>query len=399
MISINALDRGTGLRRLALAALSLALQVGAIVAETVLGWFASARFAPREIAGARLVVRPGMVLTEASGSPERIGEASGALLAGPTRSLLRAMGLFPKLGSARMAQLVAGIPGEHRAELAAFAASAGIDAKRLMHANLVVDTCCSALGRVAQPEAGRPLMVARNMDFFPAAVLGGATLVTVVRPAGRHAFASVGWPGYNAVISGINAHGLTVCILLNYAAAGTRPGTPIAYRARQVLEGATTVDEAAQLFAASPVASSHYLLLADAAGMAVIWQDDAGVHRHDPSGGWLACSNGARDAVSALASDDRGRCLRALAATGGDADDAWLRASMTASYLSGINAQAMLFVPAQRRLQLAIGTGRLAAAIAPWYSVDLAPALSGGSVADLQVTPLGAPVRAAHYAA
>src|SRR6185436_5650885 len=128
------------------------------------------------------------------------------------------------------------IADDHRAELRAFARAAHIDAGALQRANLVVDTSCSALVRLADPATGQPLMVARNMDFFPAAVLGRATLVSVMRPTGKQAFASVGWPGYNGVISGMNARSLSACILLNYASGQARAGTPIAYRAREILE-------------------------------------------------------------------------------------------------------------------------------------------------------------------
>ncbi len=403
MISINALDRGTGVRRILLNAAAATLKGLSLIGETAFGWIASSRFVPRELSDARLVKRPGMVLAEMGGSPERIGEQGGQLLAAPTRTLMRVMGLFPAQSPARTEALTDGIHADHRAELRAYARAARIDAGALQRANLVVDTCCSALVSLPDAASGRPLMVARNMDFFPAAVLGRATVVSVVRPLGKHAFASVGWPGYNGVISGMNARGLSACILLNYGSVGARAGTPIAYRAREVLEGASTVDEAAALFASTAIASSHYLLLADASSTAIVWQDEDGVHRHDPRDGWLACSNGERDLASGLAVDDRGRCLRALAgsvgANGVGVDEAWMRAATTASYLTGINAQAMVFVPGRRVLQLAVGTASEPAAAAAWSEVDLSAALDGASVGTLEVVPLGRPGALQHYSA
>jgi hypothetical protein len=401
MISVNALDRGTGLRRLALDVAGAMLQAGSALIERPCAALGACAFLPGETDGGRLVVRHGLPLLETSGDPHRTGTASGELLARPTRRLLSVMRLFPPLVAARLAgraqTLAAGIAPEHRVELGAWARAAGVAEDDLLLANVVVDTCCSAL--VAEPAAGRPLMVGRNMDFFPAALLGRATVLSLVRSPDRLAFASLGWPGYTAVISGLNERGLCAMILLNYAATARRPGTPIAYRAREVLERCADVEEAAALFAASPVASSHYLLLADQQRAAVVWQHGGTTHRHDPRAGWLACSNGRRDHATGLAEDDRGRHLHALAARRAAPDDAWLRSAVAASHLKGINTQAMLFVPERRIFQIAVGDAMRPAAGADWLELDLAAAFAGDALAEAPLRRLGHPASLPHYTA
>lgn len=402
MLSINALDRGNGLRRAALGAACASLHAAAAVAEVPCGWLTRAEPVAGTRGRASLVRREGLTLLEAEGDPEAIGADAGALLALPTRRLLRLMGLFPPVVWSRLTRraqaLGASVSAPHRAECEAWARVAGVAPATLLAANAIVDTCCSAL--VAMSDGTRPLMVARNMDFFPAAPLGRATCLSLLRPRGALAVAAIGWPGYGAVISGLNEAGLSACILLNYAsssptrkAAGGASGTPIAYRVRELLERARTVDEAAALFAAAPVASSHYLLLADAHQATLTWQHGGTTHRHDPHDGWLACSNGRRDAGRALADDDRGRCLLRLAAAADPAsvDDAWMRGATTATYLAGINAQAMVLIPQRRTIQVAVGSARAPAATARWVEIDLTAAFAGSPLADCPVRSLAPP--------
>ncbi|MBA3708860.1 MAG: hypothetical protein H0W83_08595 [Planctomycetes bacterium] len=404
MISLNALDRGTGVRRWFLNRAGGLLAAAAIASETVMALFTRIRFSEGRVDGGRVVMRHGVPLAEISGNPAALGTSAGTLFRRQLGPLLRLMGMHPPLIvsilTGRMVPLAGSIPAHYRAELAAMAAAAGVSEDTLVKANLVVDTCCSALVRAGDHTSGRPLVVARNMDFYPAAILGPASVVAVVRPLGRHAFASITWPGYAGVISGLNAPGVCACILLNYGSHGIRPGTPIGFRAREVLENADDLESAARCFAASPVASSHYLLLADDHGAAVVWEDQAGFHRHDLHEGWLACSNGVRDATTPLAIDDRGRCLRGLSASAPEAldrNEPWMRRTMTASYLRGINTQAMLFIPAQRRLQLAVGTGSRAAALSPWLEVDLAQVLAGSPLAEAPVRMWDPVAQPAHH--
>src|SRR5690606_20436751 len=120
---------------------------------------------------------------------------------------------------------------QHRAEIAATAAASGLAEAKLATAHLVIECMCSAIAVL--PDQDRPLRVARNMDFFPADLLGAQTLVQVWRPDdGRRAVASIGWPGFSGVISGMSDAGLSACILLNFAGAGMPPAEPLPLVAR-----------------------------------------------------------------------------------------------------------------------------------------------------------------------
>jgi hypothetical protein len=238
------------------------------------------------------------------------------------------------------------------------------------------------------------VLVARNLDTFPPGVMGGMTVVSIVRPAGRQAFASIGWPGCAAVFSGMNASGLCGFLLINYARQAPRRGIPIAFALRLLLEECRDVEEACARFRDLAPASHHYLLLADARRSALMWHDRAGCHRQGAQDGILVCSNGRRHAGSGLPDDDRGRLLRRLCAGSGGLDEARLRQLLTATYLQAISVHSMLLVPGERRLQLACGTARRPAAHAPWQELDLGAALDGAGLGGTHVRPAGLALRA-----
>jgi hypothetical protein len=70
-------------------------------------------------------------------------------------------------------------------------------------------------------------------------------------------------------------------------------------------------------------------------------------------------------------------------------DAAWMRRMLSSAYLSSINAQAMVFVPKERRLFLALDNSFKPAALSAWSDLDLAPVLAGKGVDTTVVNNLG----------
>jgi hypothetical protein len=97
---------------------------------------------------------------------------------------------------------------------------------------------------------------------------GGDSAIPVVRivhPAGRIAWASVGWPGQTGVVTGVNANGIAVFV--NPARTGdvrpTRAARPIGMLARSVLETAKNLDEAVKLIEQTPTLGAALFTLVD----------------------------------------------------------------------------------------------------------------------------------------
>src|SRR5205085_6318195 len=98
---------------------------------------------------------------------------------------------------------------------------------------------------------GQPLF-GRNLDYPTLGFLHEYTLVTVYRPTGKHAFVSIGFPGFIGCLSGMNDAGLTIAILEVYQTRDESPafdaqGTPFALCFRRVLEECSTAAEAEAL--------------------------------------------------------------------------------------------------------------------------------------------------------
>jgi hypothetical protein len=339
--------------------------------------------------GGQCATREGVRLLSLVGDDAAMGRQAGELLAEQTRVMLATMALHPALAGLRRAEglaaLRAAVPERQRAELAAWAGAAKVAGEELLLANLAVDVLCTAVVHLPDPASGQPLRVARNMDFAPAGKLGELTVVIVRRPTGRRASLSVGWPGHAGIVSGMNDAGLGACLLLNHDAGQNPDGEPLGFTLRAVLEECSTLAQAIDHLAAHPVASSNYVLLADPAGAAVVWRDRAGQHRVDPREHWLFCTNARIDAQAGTPDDARGRHVRMLAGKRADPDLEWMRGVLTASYLHGINAQAMILEPATRTLHLATASGVRAAALSPWHALAGARLMAGDALDQVPI--------------
>lgn len=344
-----------------------------------------------------LVVRGGLAFMELSGTPDERGRQHGALAGAQIANLLAFMRLNPmeRVTASHLAGCLAAITPDDRREIAALAEGSGVPLHDLLNANATIETMCSAVVRV--PPGGAPV-VARNMDFIPAGPLGQATVVQVVRSPGHLTYAAVSWPGFVGVISGLNARGLSACILLNWHGAAVAPAEPLPLRVRKILAECADVESALAVLGASPVGSRHYLLLADSCSAAVAWWTPQGLHIDRPTDGWLVVTNLARTGGVPIANDPRGcglqRCITALTA---EPDATWFRRVVSASYLRGENAQAMVFSPATRHLDLALGAGFEPAVLRAWSSVALGAILDGAPVGTAEVMNLPAETPLRHY--
>lgn len=373
----------------------------ALVAALVLGpltlvaigcalWFGGVpAFRAGQHAHGRLAVAEGLGLMTVRGDGTQRGEAMAALAGPQTRAvfrLLEPMAPGPFAGH-WVEERLAHIDPDHLAEIDAVADGLGIGRERLRRANLLVDVLCTAV--VVGPDDEGPLRIGRNMDFGPPYPIGRATVVQAIRRPDVHALVSIGWPGFAGVVTGMNERGLTAALLLNHGRGGRQPGTPVPLRVREVLEHCDDVEQALVRFAASPVASDHYLLLADAQQVALTWHADGAFHVRRRDGDFLLASNGA-PLVDGGQDDARTRHLQQLLADGAATDVEGLRRLLSAVHMPMLNAQAMVLVPAERRLLLSLAGRSRPASRQPAYVVDLAPLLAGGDPQQLELPRLPA---------
>ncbi|MGH7440992.1 MAG: C45 family autoproteolytic acyltransferase/hydrolase [Polyangiaceae bacterium] len=123
---------------------------------------------------------------------------------------------------------------------------------------------------------GHPL-VGRNFDFEAGEWLDRDKVVFLVREAGTIPFASVGWPGFVGVVSGMNAEGVVAVVHGGRGGTTSARGTPVAFSLRQVLARAHDTPEALDLLASQDVLVSHIVFVADAAGRFAVVERAPGV--------------------------------------------------------------------------------------------------------------------------
>ena len=317
------------------------------------------------------------VLTVA-GTPEEIGRQKAALtadaakkLADYPRQLVERSNQKDRLPKCmEMCKAVAlQIPADHRKELLAFAEASGVDRDLGLLGNTIMDVYrgslgCSSLIVAADRSATKGPLFGRNLDFPTLGILDKYSLVTVHRPNGKHAFASIGFPGLFGCLSGMNDAGLALAVHEVFFARDGAPifnpkGVPYMFCFRQILEECTTVEEAEKLLRATERTTILSLALCDRDNAVVLeMTPDSVVARHG-SDGILACTNHFRSEKLSVWPTPQlcNRYPKLIQARKLDQIDvADVAKKLNEVNLGRLTAQTMIFEPATLKLHLAIGS-------------------------------------------
>src|SRR5207249_6767956 len=196
------------------------------------------------------------------GTPEEIGEQVGTLAVKPAPQILNVLHEFLKLRGlektwpwlVRVGSLMAAqFPPDHLKEMDAAAKASGFDRDTFIVLHTVYDIVkisgCSTLYAEPDRSATGTLLLGHNLDFYAIGNVYDYSLVIVCRPKGKHAFASIGFPGLFGCFSAMNDAGL--CLVTNEVTSTSDgslkydlKGVPLILAFRRIMEECSTVDEA-----------------------------------------------------------------------------------------------------------------------------------------------------------
>jgi hypothetical protein len=349
---------------------------------------------PEEVHGKgslRYINKIPVVIVE--GKSEEIGEQMAVLTAKPARPLLN----YPKdaLKSLNLAAawpvvlltcktLFPQFPPSYRCELETGARITGLDKDLLIVANTLFDikkmcSCATLSVDAARNTTGGPLL-GRNLDFPTLGYLHKYSVVFVVRPDGKHAFASVGFPGLLGCLSGMNEAGLAVAVLEVSSCKDGSPrldsqGVPYALCIRRVLEECSTIDEAEKLLRSVRRTTFFNLAVCDRQGAAVFEITTKNIFVRRPVDGICCCTNHFRSPdLATVLTCNRYSALEQCRATPllGLQD---IAQRLHAANQGELTLQTMVFQPRELKLHLAIG--QCPSSALPLRTLELAPLLRG----------------------
>jgi hypothetical protein len=247
---------------------------------------------------------------ELTGSPQELGRRHGQALGDEIRRMRRGLlaylarlslyaGALPLFGGLLILarRFLPYVPAHLKQEMTAVAAGAQVSLGTVLLINVADDLAnntprCSALAVGADRTPDGSYLMGRNLDYpvFLDVLVPLQTLF-LLEPHRGQPLASLAWPGYVGVCTGLNQSGVALAQLTAPSRPRTLKGMPAALRFRMGLETGATASETAAAIASLPGTIGNNLLICDPNEALVLELSAHQQARRHPEEGLLTATN------------------------------------------------------------------------------------------------------------
>jgi hypothetical protein len=248
-----------------------------------LGEAAGARKVLARHGAGRLEEHDGTRVLFLKGTPEQMGAQHGALMkkdiahlvsrilygVGVGSSLPKGRWFFGEIEEAQ-ARLQPFVSERHLAEMDAMADAAGVRREEMRLANFFPELFhCSGFALFGDATAGGRMFHGRILDYMKGAGLEQNAVVIVCQPDQGHAWVNVGYAGFTGTVTAMNERQIAIGEM-GGRGEGNWDGKPMAQLMREVMEQASTIDEAVEIMRRGPRTCEYYYVISDAKSMRAV---------------------------------------------------------------------------------------------------------------------------------